>query len=92
MFARTAVKRTGRDRFLRNVLIAIGNSGDAALAADAERLLDGSGGDRARGRGVGAGAARLRSEVCRARGAVIGAAKPTRRCGDEWAAARGGGA
>ncbi len=39
MFAGTAVKRTGRDRFLRNVLIAIGNSGDAALAADAERLL-----------------------------------------------------
>ncbi len=28
MFAKTAVKRTGRDRFVRNVLIAIGNSGD----------------------------------------------------------------
>ena len=28
MFAKTAVKRTGRDRFIRNVLIAIGNSGD----------------------------------------------------------------
>ncbi|MCC6890566.1 MAG: tRNA epoxyqueuosine(34) reductase QueG [Hyphomicrobiales bacterium] len=40
LFARTAVKRTGRDRFVRNVLIAIGNSGEAALAADAERLLD----------------------------------------------------
>jgi epoxyqueuosine reductase len=38
-FAKTAVKRTGRDRFLRNVLIAIGNSGDPALAASAERLL-----------------------------------------------------
>ena len=34
------MKRTGRDRFVRNVLIAIGNSGDAALAAEAERLLD----------------------------------------------------
>src|SRR5262249_2787351 len=32
-------KRTGRDRFVRNVLIAIGNSGDAALAPAAERLL-----------------------------------------------------
>ena len=38
-FAGTPVKRTGRDRFVRNVLIAIGNSGDAALAAEAERLL-----------------------------------------------------
>jgi len=33
------VKRTGRDRFVRNVLIAIGNSGDRALAAEAERLI-----------------------------------------------------
>jgi epoxyqueuosine reductase len=40
LFAKTAVKRTGRDRFVRNVLIAIGNSGDTALAAQAERLLD----------------------------------------------------
>jgi epoxyqueuosine reductase len=38
-FAKTAVKRTGRDRFMRNVLIAIGNSGDATLAGEAERLL-----------------------------------------------------
>jgi epoxyqueuosine reductase len=30
-FAGTPVKRTGRDRFMRNVLIAIGNSGDASL-------------------------------------------------------------
>jgi epoxyqueuosine reductase len=40
MFAKTSVKRTGRDRFVRNVLIAIGNSGDAALASEAERLLN----------------------------------------------------
>ena len=39
MFAKTAVKRTGRDRFIRNVLIAIGNSGDPSLAPHAERLL-----------------------------------------------------
>lgn len=38
-FAGTPIKRTGRDRFLRNVLIAIGNSGDPALAAEAERCL-----------------------------------------------------
>ena len=39
LFAKTAVKRTGRDRFVRNVLIAIGNSGDRSLAPQAERLL-----------------------------------------------------
>ena len=40
LFRRSPVKRTGRDRFVRNVLIAIGNSGTAALAAEAEALLD----------------------------------------------------
>jgi epoxyqueuosine reductase len=39
MFAKSPIKRTGRDRFVRNVLIAIGNSGDAKLAQAAERLL-----------------------------------------------------
>ena len=39
-FAKTAVKRVGRARFLRNVLIAIGNSGEATLAHEAERLLE----------------------------------------------------
>ncbi|MCP3462198.1 tRNA epoxyqueuosine(34) reductase QueG [Bradyrhizobium sp. CCGUVB23] len=40
LFTKSPVKRIGRDRFLRNVLIAIGNSGDAALAEEARRLLD----------------------------------------------------
>jgi epoxyqueuosine reductase len=40
LFAKSAVKRIGRVRFVRNVLIAIGNSGNAALASEAERLLD----------------------------------------------------
>jgi epoxyqueuosine reductase len=40
LFARNPVKRIGRDRFVRNVLYAIGNSGEPALAAEAERLLD----------------------------------------------------
>jgi epoxyqueuosine reductase len=39
LFTKSPVKRTGRDRFVRNVLIAIGNSGDAALAGEAERLI-----------------------------------------------------
>ncbi len=38
LFRGSPVKRIGRDRFVRNVLIAIGNSGDAALAAAAEAL------------------------------------------------------
>ncbi|HLZ76643.1 tRNA epoxyqueuosine(34) reductase QueG [Phenylobacterium sp.] len=40
LFSKSPVKRIGRDRFVRNVLYAIGNSGDPALAAEAERLLD----------------------------------------------------
>lgn len=40
LFSKTSIKRTGRDRFVRNVLMAIGNSGDVSLAAEAERLLD----------------------------------------------------
>ncbi|WP_293680618.1 tRNA epoxyqueuosine(34) reductase QueG [uncultured Phenylobacterium sp.] len=40
LFAKSPVKRIGRDRFVRNVLYAIGNSGDPALAAVAERRLD----------------------------------------------------
>jgi epoxyqueuosine reductase len=38
-FAGTAVKRTGRDRFIRNVLIAAGNSGDGGLVPRIEGLL-----------------------------------------------------
>jgi epoxyqueuosine reductase len=38
-FAGTPVKRAGRDRFVRNVLCAIGNSGDANLAPAAAALL-----------------------------------------------------
>src|SRR3954447_6115226 len=39
LFSKSPVKRSGRDRFVRNVLTAIGNSGDATLATDAVRLL-----------------------------------------------------
>jgi epoxyqueuosine reductase len=39
LFSKSAVKRVGRNRFLRNVLIAIGNSADKNLAGEAERLL-----------------------------------------------------
>ncbi|NBB13831.1 tRNA epoxyqueuosine(34) reductase QueG [Caulobacter sp. SLTY] len=39
LFRKSAVTRIGRDRMVRNVLYAIGNSGDPALAGEAERLL-----------------------------------------------------
>ncbi len=39
-FAGTPLKRTGRDRFIRNVLIAIGNSGDQALAPLVAQRVD----------------------------------------------------
>ena len=42
-FAGTALKRIGRDRFMRNVAYALGNSGAPATALPAvEKLLDDS--------------------------------------------------
>jgi epoxyqueuosine reductase len=38
LFAGSPIKRIGRDRFVRNCLIAAGNSGDAALAAQVGAL------------------------------------------------------
>jgi len=38
MFSGSPIKRIGRDRFVRNVLYAIGNSGDSSLAASAQAL------------------------------------------------------
>ena len=40
MFSGSPVKRIGRDRFVRNVLYAIGNSGSQALRAVAQSLCD----------------------------------------------------
>ncbi len=39
-FSGTPVKRTGRERFIRNCLIAAGNSGDVSLLPAIRRLLD----------------------------------------------------
>jgi epoxyqueuosine reductase len=38
-FPKSAIKRVGRDRFVRNVLIAIGNSGDVSLRGVVEARL-----------------------------------------------------
>lgn len=40
LFAGTPIKRTGRDRFVRNVAIAAGNSRDASLVEPVIHLLD----------------------------------------------------
>ena len=40
LFSGSPLKRIGRDRFVRNVLYAIGNSGDTSLIASAEALKD----------------------------------------------------
>ncbi len=40
LFSGSPVKRTGRDRFIRNVLIAAGNSGDTSLVPAVTALLD----------------------------------------------------
>jgi epoxyqueuosine reductase len=42
LFRKSPVKRIGRDRFLRNVMIAIGNSGDARLTKSARAALQDS--------------------------------------------------
>ena len=42
VFAGSPIKRTGRDRFVRNVLIAVGNGGDGALVDQVRRLADDS--------------------------------------------------
>src|SRR5690606_25830850 len=40
LFSGSPIKRIGRDRFLRNVLIAIGNSGEPALLEAVRPRLD----------------------------------------------------
>jgi len=82
MFAKTAVKRAGRDRFVRNVLIAIGNSGDASLAAEAERLL-GDASPLVRGAAVWA----LSRLVPRAKLAMLKRVDSDPDVSEEWAAA-----
>jgi epoxyqueuosine reductase len=87
MFRKSPVKRIGRDRFVRNVLIAIGNSGDIKLAAAAERLL-GDASPLVRGAAIWA-LGRLdrgRFELC---SATSMAEETDSEVAAEWAAARG---
>jgi epoxyqueuosine reductase len=83
-FSGSPIKRIGRDRFLRNVLIAIGNSADAGLAPAARaRLADGAA--LVRGAAVWA-LARLAPGEARARARD----DPDAHVAEEWLMARRG--
>jgi epoxyqueuosine reductase len=86
LFRKTAIKRIGRNRFLRNVLIAIGNSADAKLAAAAERLLDDAS-PLVRGAAVWALGRLDRASL--SRHAARHAGEPDATVAEEWAAAAG---
>ncbi|MCK9914061.1 tRNA epoxyqueuosine(34) reductase QueG [Microbacteriaceae bacterium K1510] len=82
LFSKSPVKRIGRDRFVRNVLIAIGNSGDASLAVEAERLLSDDS-PLVRGAAVWA----LSRLVARVQFAALERADDDASVADEWRAA-----
>ena len=88
LFSKSAVKRIGRARFVRNVLIAIGNSGDPALAGDAERLLDDAS-PQVRGAAVWA-LGRLDRARLAGHADARRAVESDPQVGDEWAAALDG--
>jgi len=88
LFTRSPVKRSGRDRFVRNVLIAIGNSGDAALAAVALDLLDDAS-PLVRGAAVWALGRLIGKESLAAAAATRRTAERDPAVEDEWAAALG---
>jgi epoxyqueuosine reductase len=83
LFARSPVKRIGRDRFVRNVLIAIGNSDDRGLAVEAERRLD-DGSPLVRGAAVWALSQRLDRDAFAARAASALRREPDDHVRAEW--------
>ena len=86
LFSKTSIKRTGRDRFVRNVLIAIGNSGDATLVDEAARLLDDAS-PLVRGAAVWALSRLLQRENFAA--LALRRRDPDKTVQEEWAAALG---
>ncbi len=88
LFAKSPIKRTGRDRFVRNVMIAIGNSGDLALTeAAAARLDDAS--PLVRGAAVWALGRLMPRDRFAALAAARQAAESDTMVADEWTAALG---
>ena len=86
LFAKTAVKRTGRDRFIRNVLIAIGNSGDTTLADTAAKLFDDAS-PLVRGAAVWAASRLVSSQRLQAIAAARRAGERDPTVQEEWSAA-----
>ena len=74
VFRKSAIKRIGRDRFVRNVLIAIGNSGSRGVGRIRRKAVAGCVGAGPRRGGVGPAAARS--------GSGRGAPAPRRGGGD----------
>ena len=83
LFAKSPVKRIGRDRFVRNVLIAIGNAKDGALAVEAERLVTDNS-PLVRGAAVWALSQLLGREEFLARAAKAASAEPDETVRVEW--------
>ncbi|MFG1391897.1 tRNA epoxyqueuosine(34) reductase QueG [Xanthobacter agilis] len=82
-FPKSPIKRVGRDRFIRNVLIALGNSSDPALAdAVAARLRDGSA--LVRGAAVWALARLLPPDAVRTQAAAHADREDDAGVRDEW--------
>ena len=82
-FTKSPVKRIGRDRFVRNVLIAIGNSDDHELAIAAERRLDDAS-PQVRGAAVWALSQLIGREAFAALAAEALAAEPDQTVRTEW--------
>jgi epoxyqueuosine reductase len=88
LFRKSPIKRTGRNRFVRNVLIAIGNSADPALAPEAEQLL-GDASPLVRGAAVWA-LSRLVPQRLHVLAAIHRGAESDDTVNEEWAAALDG--
>ena len=82
-FSRSPIKRTGRNRFLRNVLIAIGNSASPALVPAAEARLDDSS-PLVRGMAVWALSRLLPRPAFEARRAALGPVESDPHVRTEW--------
>ncbi len=83
LFRKSPVKRIGRNRFLRNVMIAIGNSGDTGLAQSASAALQ----DKSalvRGAAVWALSQLLSADAFTALAAIHAAAEPDPQVRREW--------
>ncbi len=83
LFSKSPVKRIGRDRFVRNVLYAVGNSGDPGLIETALRLLD-DGSSLVRGAAVWALSRLVGDEVFAELRAARAPSEPDETVQSEW--------